>query len=368
MAVTGRLRRALGVTRVARVTGLDRAGVEVACAVRPGGHVLQVTNGKGSRWAEAEAGALLEAAELAGAERVAAADLRWASVDDLRRRGVPHLSVRALGGDAEDGAPLAWRVARDARTGTPRLVPAAALHVPPPGGPLLGLTGLRWTSNGMGAHPSRSHAVLHALLEAVERDAVARALPDGWTAAAMGRRRVAPEEGGGATPARLVARLRAVALDAHLFDLTDPRRPALAVRGALLVDAHGPVSLTAGYACRLDGAAASMAALLEAAQSRLTDIHGAREDVVHAASDAASIVTRTCRPPPRRRPGRRARPRRGGGAGARPPAGAAAGVRAVLDALERTGHEAVVADLGWPALGIAVVKVLVPGLARSELL
>jgi hypothetical protein len=40
----------------------------------------------------------------------------------------------------------------------------------------------------------------------------------------------------------------------------------------------------------------------------------------------------------------------------------------VLDALERTGHEAVVADLGWPALGIAVVKVLVPGLARSELL
>jgi ribosomal protein S12 methylthiotransferase accessory factor len=50
---------------VARVTGLDRArGLEVACAVRPGGHVLQVANGKGETWAEAERGALLEAAEL----------------------------------------------------------------------------------------------------------------------------------------------------------------------------------------------------------------------------------------------------------------------------------------------------------------
>src|SRR5947208_11733958 len=41
------LQRAIGVTRVARVTGLDRSGIEVACAVRPLGHVLQVANGKG---------------------------------------------------------------------------------------------------------------------------------------------------------------------------------------------------------------------------------------------------------------------------------------------------------------------------------
>src|SRR5512134_12094 len=55
---------ALGVTRVARVTGLDRTGVEVACAVRPGGHVLQVSNGKGATFEEATDGALLEACEL----------------------------------------------------------------------------------------------------------------------------------------------------------------------------------------------------------------------------------------------------------------------------------------------------------------
>ena len=59
-----RLRTAIGVTRVARVTGLDRAGVEVACAIRPQGHVLQVSNGKGERFVDAVRGAVLEAAEL----------------------------------------------------------------------------------------------------------------------------------------------------------------------------------------------------------------------------------------------------------------------------------------------------------------
>ena len=56
-------------TRVARVTGLDRSGIEVACAVRPLGHVLQVANGKGEGWDEARASALSEAAELWAAER-----------------------------------------------------------------------------------------------------------------------------------------------------------------------------------------------------------------------------------------------------------------------------------------------------------
>jgi len=57
------LQSALGVARVARVTGLDRFGVEVACAVRPLGHVLQVCNGKGETWEQARASALSEAVQ-----------------------------------------------------------------------------------------------------------------------------------------------------------------------------------------------------------------------------------------------------------------------------------------------------------------
>ena len=55
--------RTIGVTRVARVTNLDRTGMEVACAIRPSGHVLQVCNGKGETFEDASAGAILEAAD-----------------------------------------------------------------------------------------------------------------------------------------------------------------------------------------------------------------------------------------------------------------------------------------------------------------
>ena len=72
----------IGVTRVARVTGLDRGGVEVACAIRPGGHVLQVSNGKGLDAASAKAGAILEAAELWAAERPAPSQLIFATLED----------------------------------------------------------------------------------------------------------------------------------------------------------------------------------------------------------------------------------------------------------------------------------------------
>jgi ribosomal protein S12 methylthiotransferase accessory factor len=56
----------------------------------------------------------------------------------------------------------------------------------------------------------------------------------------------------------------------------------------VLVDLEeGPVPVTAGYACALQPLEAVRGAILEAAQSRLTDIHGAREDV--APADAASM-------------------------------------------------------------------------------
>src|SRR5687768_2806189 len=89
----------LGVTRVARVTGLDRTGVEVACAVRPLGHVLQVTQGKGPTFEHAAATALSEAAELWASEQVDASRLQWDSFEGLlaRRPRVEAWSALELG-------------------------------------------------------------------------------------------------------------------------------------------------------------------------------------------------------------------------------------------------------------------------------
>jgi ribosomal protein S12 methylthiotransferase accessory factor len=373
------------VTRVARVTGLDRAGVEVACAIRPGGHVLQVTNGKGLRQGDAALGALLEAAELACAEAVPPEALTCASPAELRARGVAHLAPGELGGAAADPGRLAWRAGVELRTSRPTFVPAAAVHAPPQGGPSLGLADLRWTSNGMGAHPSRDAALAHALLEAAERHALARALPDGWTEEACARTRLA-------SPHRIAPRADALArriaergFEVHLFRL--PSELGIPLAAALLFDRHaGPVPLTAGYASRLELDAAAVAALLEAAQSRLTDIHGAREDVGPMDHRAVERLRRACvrtreplspalSPPgggeretkrpvtfghrPSPPPGERGR---GGGDDA-------AEVTEILSRFHRAGFpRAVAVDLAPPGLGVHVVKVLVPGFALSELL
>ena len=381
-----RAARAMGVTRIARVTGLDRAGVEVACAVRPAGHVLQICNGKGATAAQAAASALGEAAELWGAERVDPGLLVHARARELGVRALqPGLTLR--GPSAEVIAPrlwearIAWRPALDLHTSAEVLVPAQAVHCPPAGTPL-GPAPLRWSSSVMGAHPDPLPALLHALLEAAERDGLARALPRGWTRSSVAARGIDLSTLAKAAPraAALVARLSRGGLHASLFDL----RPArgwlgLPLAGALLVDPEeGPVPLTAGYACALSADEALTAALLEAAQSRLTDVHGAREDVAPPDRGAAADLARACA----RSPGRldaaalearpsdaRGRFSRDDGRGKRRGDRAEDGVRLVLSRLRGAGFSSAAAvELAPKGFPLSIVKVLVPGLRVSELL
>jgi len=334
-----RTARAIGVTRVARVTALDRSGVEVATAIRPRGHVLQVSNGKGERWGDAARGAVLEAAELHAAEH-----------------------------PPPGAEPLCWVEGRELLRGGPALVPARAVHCPAPGARPLGGPAARWTSNGMGAHPDRAAALLHALLEAVERHQVARALPRYWTRSAVARRMLDRSSLARAAPraARLAARMERNGFHAFLFDLSGGRGarggPGLPVAAALLFDERpGPLPVAAGYACALAPDAALRGALLEAAQSRLTDIHGAREDVEAMDPHAATQLRAFCEA---------ARPRRRAEGMPRLRAtGAPGGVRAVLSRLRAAGVRAAVAcDLATPGLGLHVVKVVVPGFRLTELL
>src|SRR3954465_12014510 len=142
----------------------------------------------------------------------------------------------------------------------------------------------------MGAHPRRPRARAPAVLAPVERDRLTVALPEGWNPAAIRTRKIAP----GTLPARVSAiceRLGQNGLEAHCFDLSD----ALPVAAAILIDLEeGPVPATAGYACALRPDDALLGALLEAAQSRLPDVHGAREDVTRPDRTAARALRRAC--------------------------------------------------------------------------
>ncbi len=373
-----RLAHGLGVTRVARVTGLDRAGVEVAAAVRPGGYVLQVCNGKGLDFQAASAGALLETAELWGAETVPLERLVWGSMDGLEARGRVVWGAEELGTRGAVAVPrlwshevrCAWREATELHSGQPVLVPAQGVYCPPTGAPTLGPVSVQWTSNGSGAHPERARALLHALLEATERDQLARILPEGWSEEVLLSRMLRPGglEQGAPRTAALARTLGERGFAVHLFDLTPgartPGAAGLPVAGALLVDREeGPVPLAAGYACGLGRDQALLGALLEAAQSRLTDIHGAREDVDAGDREATLALAAACA---------EVRPRRA--VESMPDcsdevSSPEEAVREVLVRLRRAGFSrAAAVELEAPLPGLHVVRVVVPGLRVSELL
>lgn len=268
----------LGVTRVGRVTGLDRTGVEVACAVRPDGWVLQVSQGKGLTWDAAQRSAVGEAAELWATEHPDPARFTWSSAEAL-----------ALAGETawlDDGvAPgverlvLPWVQAARLDTRGRAYVLAQSVYCAPPARVDLGLAVTTWTSNGLGAHATEAGARRHALFECWERHLLALALPHGWALEPLADRRRSAN-------AALARALAAQDFDVAVFELTPDGAPH-ALAGALLRDRRGGAhALTAGYACRARFADAALAALLEAAQSRLTDIHGAREDIAHRGASA----------------------------------------------------------------------------------
>jgi ribosomal protein S12 methylthiotransferase accessory factor len=242
------------------LTGLDRLGVEVASAIRPRGHVLQVSQGKGATFQLAVSSALGEAAELHAAEHPDFARFSFRQHESVMR---PFVEGKTLGGEA------VW-------------VPAEAVWCPPIARGWSAPHLEPWNSNGLSSHPRRQRAIEHAVCELIERDAVARALPDGWTPRAVNRLQIPLPQ-------------RWQWLDALEFDVLILSLPALVpTAAALLVDRQeSSVKVTAGYASRLQGSAAIDAAIGEAAQSRLTDIHGAREDIVRQAdADAHHLLKR----------------------------------------------------------------------------
>ncbi|MBX7102102.1 MAG: YcaO-like family protein [Myxococcaceae bacterium] len=329
-ATSSRLALRLGVTRVARVTGLDRTGVEVAAAIRPDGHVLQVTNGKALDYPAAVASALGEAAELWASEQLPLVSAFGSAEEARALTGFEVLG----GGPARRSWVLGARL-----DGAPVLVGADEVSCPPLERAPPGLQVARWTSNGLGAHPLRAHALAHAALEVWEREALCRTLPGGWTPPAVSRRR---RSFGGP----LARTLERGGYQLAVFDLTPPGGAA-PVAGALLAEADGPVPLTAGYAARPTWRAAALAAVLEAAQSRLTEIHGAREDVLLGRRREAQSAR-----PLFELPAREGTPR-------------AMTATALLRAWRRT---AVVVELAPGRLPLSVLKLVVPGARVSELL
>lgn len=272
---------AMGITRCADVTGLDRLGIPVYCAIRPARPWLQVSNGKGISHTAAKVSALMEAIEVFHAE-TPDEGLERDSLKSLQSMGREVIQPHVL---PEYYSPayfhhdfiLDWTLGQDLITNREVWLPASAVYdCSGRCSPNLYPTG----TNGLASGNHLLEATIHGLYEVIERDAIAHLVVQG----------------------RLNLQTRCKFID--LKTINDPCVQTLLERininefklvliwvescivmntfWAVLLDQnpYNPALIVnVGYGSHLSPSVAATRAITEAAQSRLTFIHGARDDL-----------------------------------------------------------------------------------------
>jgi len=296
------LLRRFGITRVGDITDLDVIGVPVWFAVRPNSRGLSVAQGKGLTVRQARLSAVMEAIEGAVAEDVQRHVKHHGSWRQLRERGMPLVSFDTLARvDCNAFDPereRAWVSGYSVRTGEEVLAPYELIGMDFRADFPWDRQAFHMGSQGLAAGFDFDRTVLHALLELVENDAC-------FTVDAFETRRLAlrpflAQPKANRPLDELLVRLAGLGIKPRLFDLTGangvPVVMASLQRSIVAMDGPGERA-AGGVACRLDPDEAALAALLEAIQSRLTDISGARDDLAATRYDADRSAARGTAPP-----------------------------------------------------------------------
>lgn len=278
------LLRRFGITRVGDVTDLDVIGVPVWFAVRPNSRGLSVAQGKGLSVRQAKLSAVMEAIEGAVGEETGRHVREQGTLDALVARGlcpVPLERMARVNPDHFDAnRERAWVKGFSARDNRAVYAPYELVGMDFRADFPWDRKAFQMTSQGMAAGFDEDRVVLHALLELVEHDACV--LIDTFETRALGVRAITIAPGRLPELDALLARLAALNLPVRFFDLTGATGVPVILAGIerpLMSDAGPGHRHAAGIACRLDPLEAALSALLEAIQSRLTDISGARDDL-----------------------------------------------------------------------------------------
>jgi YcaO-like protein with predicted kinase domain len=353
-----------GVTRIANLTGLDRIGVPVVMVCRPNARSSAVFHGKGLDLAAAKASGIMEAVETWHAEHMAL-PLRLASLAELRETcevADAHRLPRVPQSRFHEDFPILWVEGHDLVGEVSRWVPYESVHMnatspQPSGGGCFAAS-----TNGLASGNHLLEATSHALCEVIERDAVtlwrrqSRGSQDGMR---LDLASVRDE-----SCRAVLDSFERAGFDVAVWDVTtDVGVPAFQ---SLIADRADPTGHTGqGAGCHPASHIALLRALTEAAQVRLTYVAGSREDIRHADYERPTLELR----------------RRSVRALLRPSGDPrditairsydfddfAAEVAWICDRLRGAGFEQAVAiDLTRPEQGIAVVRVVIPGLEGSD--
>jgi ribosomal protein S12 methylthiotransferase accessory factor len=345
----------VGITRVADLTALDVLGIPVFQAVRPGSWNLAVSQGKGATPPAARVGAVMEAIETWHAERLDGLPQTVLSLREMRSANpIPLSALRWQPGVRPlDAAPLAWIRVEPLRGGAPGWLPRQMIELefrlPEVFEPVL----FEKTSNGLASGNCREEALLHALCELVERHGLTR-----WLRAPASRVALDPESVEAEPGREMIARCRARAMKLALWDAT--WEAGLPIVVAELAAPDLP-HVWRGSGCHPAPDVALSRALSEAAQSRLTYISGARDDLLYPEAREDGMGE----DPPGRTFERFEEPTGGKPFAAMPDLATSRvgdDLGRVEERLERCGTMPYAVDLTRPEIGIPVVVAFAPGL------
>ncbi|MER8464543.1 YcaO-like family protein [Mesorhizobium sp. M1396] len=284
LASLGPALRSFGITRVGDLTGLDTIGIPVFFACRPNSRTLSVSQGKSLCVADARRGAIMEALEQAVAERHESLVVESASRREMVSRGLeclnPATTLRCFPDDRDHSRQRCWVRGVSLRDGRD-------VHAP---FELAGLdfrTGAGWdnaayrmSTVGLAAGVSLADAALHGLQEAIENDATA--LVDILGLRTTLARPVLIRPGRHPMLDEAVAKVERASLRCFFAELrggVEIATIAAFVTSPLGVHENLGMRSFAGFACRLIPEQAALDALLEAVQSRLTQLAGSRDDL-----------------------------------------------------------------------------------------
>jgi YcaO-like protein with predicted kinase domain len=339
-----------GISRVADITDLDEIGIPTWVAYRPDGTTFAVSLGTGLDPMQARVSATMESIEVWHAENpVRVADFR----DSAIGLGLPY-DIRAL--NLADRSPLTGHSVLDWTTGTGvlsgRVIPVPLDSI------ALDFTDARpWpnalfrpTSNGVASGNTPVEATLHGMLEDIERDCIA----EHQATDPAQFRYVDVDQANSDYIREIAARLRDTGCVISVIDITNQLGiPCYAGR---IWSADVPI-YCGGFGCHVDADIALGRSLLEAAQSRLAIVSGARDDI-----DAAVYQPSARRPDPA---DAEIVPHRAGLASDRPDLESVVRYGAERIAAV-TGCEPVTVNLAHDDIGIAVQKVYTPGLRMAD--
>lgn len=275
--------RIAGITRITEITHLDRIGLPVFSAIRPTSQEgsISIYGGKGITTEHAKASAMMEGFERYSAEKQDE-NLVTGTASEISSKGKV-IDIESLNLPQEfkkenlDSLTLEWNICHDIITSEDYYVPSNAIYHPYVSDNSACRNLFKSNTNGLASGNSLDEAILHGIFEVIERDA--------WSIFELTHKNSAQidlESIESETVNDALSKFSENEISIKLMDLTaDINVPTIAASSddTLLKDAG---LLTLGIGTHLDPEVAILRALTEVAQSRATQIHGAREDTVRA--------------------------------------------------------------------------------------